>query len=88
MEHEGSLPHSQVPATCLYPEPTQLSPSNLTSIFCCSGRTKVPGKVRDPASEYFVTQIRFHGEELLATRPTPKLDHPLSAVATAYAIYS
>jgi hypothetical protein len=31
--------------------------------------------------QYFVTKIRFHGEELLATRPTPKLeDHPLSAV--------
>jgi hypothetical protein len=26
MEHEGSLPHSQVPATCLYPEPAQFSP--------------------------------------------------------------
>jgi hypothetical protein len=23
MEPEGSLPHSQVPATCLYPEPDQ-----------------------------------------------------------------
>jgi len=23
MEPEGSLPHSQVPATCLYPEPAQ-----------------------------------------------------------------
>jgi hypothetical protein len=26
MEPEGSLPHSQVSATCLYPEPTQSSP--------------------------------------------------------------
>ena len=26
MEHEGSLPHSQVPATCPYPEPDQCSP--------------------------------------------------------------
>jgi hypothetical protein len=26
MEPEGSLPHSQVPATCLYPEPAQSSP--------------------------------------------------------------
>ena len=26
MEHEGSLPHSQVPATCLYPEPDQSCP--------------------------------------------------------------
>jgi hypothetical protein len=25
-EPEGSLPHSQVPATCLYPEPAQSSP--------------------------------------------------------------
>jgi hypothetical protein len=31
--------------------------------------------------EYFVTNIRFHGEELLAPRPTPKLEyHRLSAV--------
>ena len=26
MEPEGSLPHSQVPATCLYPEPARFSP--------------------------------------------------------------
>jgi hypothetical protein len=26
MEPEGSLPHSQVPATCLCPEPAQSSP--------------------------------------------------------------
>ena len=26
MEHEGSLPHSQVPTTCPYPEPHQSSP--------------------------------------------------------------
>jgi hypothetical protein len=26
MEPEGSLPHSQVPATCLYSEPAQSSP--------------------------------------------------------------
>jgi hypothetical protein len=26
MEPEGSLPHSQVPVTCLYPEPAQSSP--------------------------------------------------------------
>jgi hypothetical protein len=26
MEPEGSLPHSQVPATCLYPEPAQSNP--------------------------------------------------------------
>jgi hypothetical protein len=26
MKPKGSLPHSQVPATCLYPEPAQSSP--------------------------------------------------------------
>jgi len=26
MESEGSVPHSQVPATCTYPEPDQSSP--------------------------------------------------------------
>jgi hypothetical protein len=26
METEGSLPHSQIPATCLYPKPAQSSP--------------------------------------------------------------
>ena len=26
MEPEGSLPHSQVPTTCLYPEPARSSP--------------------------------------------------------------
>jgi hypothetical protein len=31
----------------------------------------------------------FYGKELLAPRPTPKLeDHPLSVVAAAYSIYS
>ena len=29
MEPEGSLPHSQEPATCPYPEPGQCSPSHL-----------------------------------------------------------
>jgi hypothetical protein len=28
MEPEGSLPHSQVPATCPYPEPTPSIPHN------------------------------------------------------------
>ena len=33
MESEGSLPHSQVPATCPYPEPDQFSPCLLASHF-------------------------------------------------------
>jgi len=33
MEPEGSLPHSQVPATCPYPEPAR--PSPLAYMFVC-----------------------------------------------------
>jgi len=33
--------------------------------------------------------IPFYGEELLATRPTPKMeDHPLSVIRDCYSIYS
>jgi len=57
METEGSLPHSEVPATCPYP--------------------------KDQSSSLWVVRnmTRFYGGELLAPRPTPKLeDHPSSAV--------
>jgi hypothetical protein len=51
------------------------------SPFRCSGRTKVSVQVRGFVCEYFVTTILFHSEELLAPRPTPKLEgHPLSVV--------
>jgi hypothetical protein len=33
MEPEGSLPYSQVPATCPYPEPTLSSPHNPLQLF-------------------------------------------------------
>jgi hypothetical protein len=92
-EAEGSLTHTQVPATCPYPEPAESSPyphipnpeypsyNNLMSHFCCLGREKVSFQVRGFVCEYFVTKIRFHGEEFLARRATPKLeDRPLSAV--------
>jgi len=32
MESEGLLPHSQVPATCPYPEPVRFSPSQFLKI--------------------------------------------------------
>ena len=62
-----SLPHSQVPATCPYPEPAwstqSISPGPRLTVWTLSN------------------MILFFGEELLAPRPTPKLeDHPLSAV--------
>jgi len=61
METEGSLRHSQVPATCPYPEPAQVQ------VWGFSCKCYIAGYV--------------YGEELLAPRPTSKLeDHPLLAV--------
>jgi hypothetical protein len=54
---------------------------NLMSLFSLLSRTKVSVRVRGFVCGYFVTKIRFHGEELLASSPIPKLeDRPLSAV--------
>jgi hypothetical protein len=51
------------------------------SLFRCSGRTKVSFQVRGFVCEYFVTKTRFHSEELLKPRQTPKLeDHTWSAL--------
>ena len=111
MEPEGSLPHSQVPATCYYPEPSRSSPypphptscrylanslaaamikpalyrlltlyvPHLMSLLHCLVCTK--DQSRPDAHVPFRNKDNFYGEELLAPRPSPKLeDHPLSAV--------
>jgi len=63
MEPEGSLPHSQVPATCPYPEPARSSPYSYIplpeALFHCFGRTKVSVQVRGLLFEYFVTIYVF-----------------------------
>jgi hypothetical protein len=56
------------------------TPTSYLSLYHRSGRTTVSDQVRGLFCECFITKICFHGEELLAPRPTPKLeDHPLSA---------
>jgi hypothetical protein len=51
------------------------------ALFRCLGRTKVSVQVRSFVCEHFVTKIKFYSEELLALRPTPRLeDHTLLAV--------
>ena len=63
MGPEGSLPHSQVPATCPYPVHQYINLGPRHYLFM------------------FRNLICFYSEELLAPRPTPKLEyHSLSAV--------
>jgi hypothetical protein len=65
MEPESSLPHSQELATCPYPELKLYQRISQGSRLC----------------DLFCNMAIFYGEELLAPRPTHKLeDHPLSAV--------
>jgi hypothetical protein len=105
MKPEGSLPHSQVSATCPYPEPYQsspLSPIPLLEDPFCSSRSKsqilYPFPLLrlyqriSPGSRLcavFRNMVIFYVEELVAPRPTPKLeDHPFRLSATAYSMYS
>jgi hypothetical protein len=71
----SSLPHSQEPATCPYPKPAQSS-TYPTSHFRSYQRKNPALRLR----LIFRKRIHFHGEDLLAPHPTPKLeDHPSSA---------
>jgi hypothetical protein len=74
-------PHIPLPEDPIFYLLLTFQVPNLMSLFRCSGRTKHSFQLREFVCEYFVTKIRFHGEELLAPHPTPKLeDHPLSSV--------
>ena len=97
MEPEGSLPYSQMPATCPYPEPARSIPYP-SSHFLKIQDLNIPStKSHAPLSfsrSYqnispnpmfclwiFRNEVRFNCEQLLAPRPTPKLEaHPLSVV--------
>jgi hypothetical protein len=76
MEFEGSFPCSQEPSTGPYPEPDR---SNIHFLLL---RSFVQGICPGPRLLMnFRNKLIFYGEELLAPRPTPKLEyHPLSAV--------
>jgi hypothetical protein len=66
MEPEGSSPYTQEPATCPYPEPDWSSPCPYQRISMI------------PRHRVIFRNVIFYGEELLGSRPSPKLqDHPL-----------
>ena len=83
---EGSLPHSQVPDTCLCPQPDRCSPWPHISLLPNLMSISIPQVAPDyqSRSEAFLKGTyynTFYDEELLAPRPTPKLeDNPSSAV--------
>jgi hypothetical protein len=78
MEPEGSLPHSQVPATCPYPEPPGYQISCSLSLLrlhhSISSGSRLPRRLLG-------NFVCFYGDELLVSCPNPKPeDHTLSAV--------
>jgi hypothetical protein len=93
-EPESSSSCSQEPSTGSYPEPVRSSPSypskihfndiprSKSQVHFTSFRSII--KIISPCARLlvnFCNKIIFYGEELLASRPTPKLGyHPLSAV--------
>ena len=79
MEPEGSLPHSQQPATCPYSKPDKSSPKSHAPFPLLRLYQRISSSPKQ--LWMFRNMAIFYGEELLAPRPTPKLDdHPLSAV--------
>jgi len=101
MELESSVPHLQVPAASPYSEPARSSPysppqprflkiihllPNFFSLFHCLGCTKGSVQARG-IYIHFRNKASFYGEELLAPRPTFKLEgNPLSAVRDLFNI--
>ena len=86
MEPEGSLPHSQLSATCPYPAPARSSTySHFLKIHLHVPFSLLRSyqSINPSPRQVFMFRNKpsFYGEQLLTPRPTPKLeDHPLSAV--------
>ena len=79
METEGSLPHSQVPATCPNPEPARSSPYPPShfpmSIFRWLGCAETSVQVGGFVCEYFATGYVLTGG-VVSTSPKPQAGGP------------
>ena len=69
MEPEGSLPHSQVPANCPYPEPVRFSPSPPTCHFLKIHLNIMPPST--PRSPKWSLSLRFPHQNPICTSLLP-----------------
>ena len=72
MEPEGSLPHSQVPATCPYPEPARSSPYPQTHFLKIHVNIILPSTPRSPKLSL---SIRFPHKNPVYASPPPYVLH-------------
>ena len=100
METRSSLPQSQVPATCPYPEPEQSSPSPPPiplSKDISSTKSHVPFPLLrsyqriSPGLRHihpFCNKASFYGEEILAPQPSSKVGAPLVGYPRLLSIFA
>ena len=76
MEHEGSLPHSQGPANCPYPEPDQCNPCFPSHFLKIHLNITLPSK---PGSSKWSLSLRFLHHNPVYTSPLSRtcyMSHP------------
>jgi hypothetical protein len=68
MELEGSLPLSQVPSTCLYPEPAESSPYSTSYLLKIHPIIILPST---PGSPQWILSLWFHHQNPVHASPLP-----------------